>query len=104
MPAILRNSLPKYYASQSIIGSYAIVGAIGGGLGVRVAGPHRAVWLGGARGLEQYAMPDGVCTDRPSGPPDCVSTIAMLSVLYCPDSLVGLVWLSRPVRHGNGLQ
>ena len=34
---------------------------------------HRAVWLGGARGLEHDAMPDGVCTDRPSGPPDCVS-------------------------------
>jgi len=22
---------------------------------------HRVIWLGGARGLEQYAMPDGVC-------------------------------------------
>ena len=50
---------------------------------MRVAGPHRAVWSDGARGLEQYAMPDGVCivrvVDRPSGPPDCGTTVAIVS-------------------------
>ena len=39
--------------------------------------------LGGARVCEHSRMSDGVCTmrvvDRPSGPPDCVSTIATVS-------------------------
>ena len=46
MPAILRKSLPNYDPSLSIIGSYAVVGAIAVGLGVRVVGPHRAVYPG----------------------------------------------------------
>ena len=41
MPAILRNSLPNLPPSICYSGSYAVVGAIGGGLGVRRVGPHR---------------------------------------------------------------
>ena len=46
MPAILRNSLPNLLPSRRDIGSYAVVGAIAGGLGVRVVGPHRVVYPG----------------------------------------------------------
>jgi len=59
MPAILRNSLPNLLPSQSIIGSYAVVGAIAAGLGVRVAGPHRVY------GSQDYAMWDGVLEVEP---------------------------------------
>ena len=38
MPAILRNSLPNLLPSIRDIGSYAVVGAIAGGLGVGGSG------------------------------------------------------------------
>ena len=43
MPAILRIFLPNYYPSIRDIGSYAVVGAIAGGVGVRVVGSGATV-------------------------------------------------------------
>ena len=52
MPVILRKSLPNYDPSLSIIGSYAVVGAIAVGLGVRTTRPTVSY---------DSAVLDGVC-------------------------------------------
>ena len=71
MPAILRNSLPNLLPSITNIGSYASIDRVG----VRTTRSPPCHMVGTATVCNTYAMPDGVCTDRPSGPPDCVSTI-----------------------------
>jgi len=70
------------------------------GEGVRATVPYGRE----SRPLQHYAMPDGVCTDRPCRPPDSGPLWLLYPLrvpLYCPDSLAVLVWLSRPVIVGN---
>ena len=100
MPAILRKLPSQNYASRCVLGLCGSYDQVG----VRTTRSPPCGMVGGARVCEHYTMRSVSVANRPSGPPACVSTIAMLAVLYCPDSLVGLVGSPRPVMIGNGLQ
>ena len=75
MPAILRNSLPKLFPSITNIRPYAQNEANAGSGG---HGPPCHM-VGGAPVCEHYTMPSVSVVHRPSGPPDCVSTVSIIS-------------------------
>ena len=92
MPAILRIFLYQTDASLSLLGLCGSYDQVG----VRRVGSSTTVPDGQTEPAVWNNMPCLTVSVvyRPSGPPDCVSTvstIAMLSVLYCPTNMGLLV-------------